>query len=185
MAGRREARDVELLDLVDRLPREPFAGEAWRVTREGRDPLEPSRARGRWSDGSFDVLYTSLERSGAVAEIFALLSAQPVFPSRIRWRVHRLSVRVTASLQVADMAALEALGIAAADYRERQYERCQAIAEAANFLGFDGLAAPSARWNCPNLVLFMDQSPAPHVAVVESDRDPIDWTTWRDPPEPR
>lgn len=178
MADHRKPRDLDLLDLVDRLGREPFVGEVWRVARDGREPLEPSRARGRWSDGSFDVLYTSLERSGAVSEIFALLSSQPVFPSQIQWRAHRLSVRLTNSLRLADASALESLGIAAADYRERRYERSQAIAEAARFLGFDGMVVPSARWKCHNLILFMDRVPPSEIAVKESESELIDWAMW-------
>src|ERR1700730_7394720 len=39
--------------------------------RKGRDPLRGSTANGRWSPsgGEFEVLFTSLERDGALAEI--------------------------------------------------------------------------------------------------------------------
>lgn len=178
MVDQRKARDLEILDLLDRLPRLPFSAEVWRVSRDGRDPLEASRARGRWSDGSFDVLYTSLERSGAVAEIFALLSSQPVFPSQIGWRAHRLSVRLHSSLQLVDLAALESLGIMATDYSERRYELSQAIAEAAHFLGFDGIVVPSARWKCRNAILFMDQVIPSEISIVDTENDLVDWSRW-------
>ena len=172
-------RDLALLDLVDAQPRTRFAGEAWRVTREGRAPLDAGKARGRWSDGTFDVLYTSGERNGALAEIHALLTAQPVFPSQLRWRVHRLRVGLSAALEIADVNALTAFGIPAADWRERRYERSQAIAETARFLGFDGLIVPSARWPCMNVVLFTDQSPPPAVALAASEDSAVDWSAWR------
>lgn len=178
MPDQRQARDLEILDLVDRLPREPFRDDVWRAARDGRDPIEPSKARGRWSDGTFDVLYTSAERSGAVSEIFALLSSQPVFPSQIKWRAHRLAVQLGASLRLADVSGLAQLGIDSNDYSERRYERSQAIAEAAYFLGFDGLVVPSARWPCQNVVLFVDRVPPSAITVVESEQDTIDWTEW-------
>jgi RES domain-containing protein len=175
----RKPRDIALLDAVDRCDRGSFEGPVWRVVREGRDPLEPSRSRGRWSDGSIEVLYTSLERDGAVAEIFSLLSSQPVFPSQIRWRAHRIEVRVEAALRIADLDGLSRLGVDVRTYEGRDYGKTQAIADAAFFLGFDGLLVPSARWTCPNLVLFTDRIAPAAIAPVETEPDPIDWSAWR------
>ncbi len=45
MADRRP-RDLELLDKVDALPRTPYEGTAWRIAREGRDPLQGYPAAG-------------------------------------------------------------------------------------------------------------------------------------------
>jgi hypothetical protein len=175
----RKPRDLDLLDLVDRLPREVFEGQVWRVAREGRHPLQPSMAKGRWSDGSFDVLYTALDRDGALAEIFALLSSQPVLPSLVRWYAHRLKVRTVQSLRIADMSSLGPLGVDPPTYRARQYERTQEIPEAAHFLGFDGLLVPSARWAGHNLVLFADRIDADSLVIEESETEAINWTAWR------
>jgi hypothetical protein len=51
---------------------------------------------------------------------------------------------------------LIALGVALARYGQRDYSRTQQIGAALAFLGVDGLIAPSARWNCENLVVFQD-----------------------------
>lgn len=80
----RRARDLELLDAVDSFRREAFDADVWRLVRTGRDPTLGSPSRSRWCNGMFDVLYTSFERDGALAEIYALLSLQPVFPSKDR-----------------------------------------------------------------------------------------------------
>ena len=175
----RRARDLSLLDAIDALPREPFAGRVWRVVREGRDPTLGSPSQSRWCDGRLDVLYTSLEMDGAIAEIEAFLSLQPVFPSKMRWSCFELIVRAERALKLADMQALERLGVEAAAYRERGYGRTQEIADAAYFLGFDGLIAPSARWPCCNLMLFTEQLPPDAIEVTATTQSPIDWMAWR------
>jgi hypothetical protein len=82
MPDLRRARDLGLLDSIDGFVREPFAQNLWRVAREGRDAISGAPSVSRWCDGTFDVLYTSMERDGALAEVHALLSMQPVFPSK-------------------------------------------------------------------------------------------------------
>jgi hypothetical protein len=175
----RRARDLGLLDAIDALPREPFAGGAWRVVREGRDPTTGSPSKSRWCDGRFDILYTSLEQDGAIAEIEAFLSLQPVFPSKMRWTCFELTVRAERILKLADMEALEKLGVDAATYKDRGYGRTQEIADAAYFLGFDGLIAPSARWPCRNLMLFTEQFSPDAIEVTATALSPIDWMEWR------
>ena len=102
MAELRRVRDLRLLDAVDAFEREPFAAPVWRVVREGRDPTLGAPSLSRWCNGAFDVLYTSLERSGAVAEIHSLLSMQPVFPSKVRFHAHRLTVTAQRAIRFAD-----------------------------------------------------------------------------------
>jgi hypothetical protein len=175
----RKARDLGLIDAVDAFARTPFEGRVWRVVREGRDPTLASPSLSRWCDGSFDILYTAQKRDGAIAEIHAFLSAQPVFPSKMRWYCHELEVSAYRAVRFADLATLHALGVETARYQERRYERTQGIAEAAHFLGFDGLIAPSARWSCLNLMLFAARLGPDDVRLVHSEKDPIDWTAWR------
>jgi hypothetical protein len=64
MIGRRSVHDRSILDALEAIDPERFAGEVWRVARKGRDALRGSAANGRWSpsSGEFEVLYTSLER---------------------------------------------------------------------------------------------------------------------------
>jgi hypothetical protein len=150
-------RDLRLLDAIDAFKREPFSQPVWRVAREGRDPILGAPSMSRWCNGTFDVLYTSLEREGAIAEIYTLLSMQPVSPSKIRLYVHRLTVSAQRTIRLADLATLSKLGVDVNRYRERDDSSTQPIADATYFLGFDGLIAPSARWECLNAVLFTDQ----------------------------
>lgn len=181
----RRARDPDLLDAVDAFQREVFSGSVWRVARNERDPVLGSPSRSRWCNGSFDVLYTSLERDGAIAEIHALLSLQPVFPSKSQWFAHRLQVSASQTLRLANLAILNRLGVDTARYADRDYGRTQEIADAAYFLGFDGLIAPSARWECLNAVLFTGRLAPDQIAVSESSADPIDWDHWRKQKRPQ
>jgi hypothetical protein len=175
----RRARDLGLLDAVDAFRREALDAEVWRLVRAGRDPALGSPSRSRWCNGSFDVLYTSFERDGAIAEIHALLSLQPVFPSRDRWFANRLKVRATHTLRLADLPTLSKLGVDAARYADRDYRRTQEVADAAFFLGFDGLIAPSARWACLNLVLFTNRIPPDRIQALEAPEAPLSWEEWR------
>ena len=171
----RQARDIALVDAIDAFARTPFNGQTWRVCREGRDPLQGAPSQSRWCNGTFDILYTSATREGAVAEIYAFLNLQPVFPSKLRYFAHELDVQVDKALRLADLAALQQLGVDTSRYRERGYARTQEIADAAYFLNFDGLIAPSARSDCMNIMLFTDKLDAENVVLARSDTAPIDW----------
>lgn len=180
MTGGRRARDHRLLDALGKLEPEPFQDVVWRVARDSREPLEGSSARGRWSPGHFDVLYTSLDPNGARAEAYFHLSRQPVFPSRLRYWLYELNVKTKETLRLANMEALLSLGVEEVRYRDLLYDRTQAISDAARFMGFDGLIVPSARWNCLNLVLFVDAVDLDEIEI--NGQTEINWDDWRDEP---
>ena len=139
--------------------------------------LQGYPAGARWDPGSFDVLYTSLAREGALEEIHFHLSRQPVFPSKGRSVLHRIAVRTRNTLNLADLAAVAELGVSIASYAELAYQRTQEIGDAAAFLGFDGILAPSARWDCLNLIIFSDCVGPDDLRVLDS--EPVDWSAWR------
>ena len=177
MAGGRKPRDPALLDALDAFDRVSYAGETWRVVRDGRDPVQGSASGGRWDPALFDVLYTSLDPDGAVAEVHFHLSRQPVFPSKIRYALHRIRVRTEKTLRLLALDAMIPLGVDPARYREILYGPSQAIGDAAYFLGFDSIISPNARWSCNNLILFTDQIALIGLAVIESSE--VNWTEWR------
>ena len=154
-----------MLDALEAIEPFRYAGAVWRIVGANNDVLQPSRFGGRWDDGTFDVLYTSTQSAGAVAEMrYHLFKGQPVIPSRVFYRLFEFSVSTERTLQLLDLDALVALGADVSRYARLSYERrtdeyptTQAIGEAANFLGFDGLVVPSARASCLNVVLFADR----------------------------
>ncbi len=168
-------RDVNLLDAIDAFMREPFSQPVWRITRAGYDPTLGAASRSRWCNGRFDTLYTSLAREGAIAEIRALLSLQPVFPSKDLRYVHKLQISATQTLHIADLETLKNFGVDVSHYSSRDYQRTQEIADAAYFLGFDGLIAPSARYPCLNAMLFTQRLGLGQIACVMSEASAIDW----------
>jgi hypothetical protein len=176
MIGRRRVHDRAILDALEAIDPEPFTGEVWRVARRGRDPLRGSTAHGRWSPGGeIEVLYASLERDGALAEIGYRLSLEPVWPSRLMHEIHRIAAKAERTLRFASLDTLAPLEVEIARYRTFEYAATQAIAAAAHFLEFDGLVVPSARFDCANLVIFAER--APLLTLIES--LPIDWEEWR------
>lgn len=178
MAGSGRAHDRAILDALEAMDPILFEGEVWRVTRTGREATRGSAANGRWSPGgSFEVLYTSLEREGALAEVGYRLSLEPIWPSRLMHRLHEIAARVNRTPRFADVAGLAPLGVDGARYESFDYGATQAIAAAARFLEFDGLMVPSARHASSNLVVFMDR-PGGNSLDVRSSRD-VDWTAWR------
>jgi RES domain-containing protein len=177
-SSRRRARDPELIDALDARTRTTFDGTLWRVVREGRDPLEASRAGGRWDLGASDVLYTSMEPDCAIAEVEYHLSQQPVFPSRIRSAWHELRARVSSVIRLETIAELVDLGVDAARYREPLYERTREIGDAAAFLGCDALIVPSARWDCLNVVLFLEAIELGRIETLSGVRS-VDWKARR------
>jgi RES domain-containing protein len=170
------AHDGDLLDALSEFEPTAFAGDAWRVTRKGFDPLRGSTARGRWSAGpDIEVLYTSRERDGALAEIGFRLSLEPVWPSRMEHEIHTLGVATTRTLKLVDFAALEKLGVDTARYQGFDYSQTSAVSAAAHFLDFDGLIVPSARSDCQHLVLFKDRIKNLKLTLSVQ----VDWAQWR------
>lgn len=177
MTSRRHDRVI--LDALEAMEPEAFTGEVWRVTSRGRDPLRGSTAEGRWSPaGEFEVLYTSLERDGALTEIGYRLSLEPVWPSKVQHQVHRIGARTERSLRFRDVAALAPFGVDAARYPSFDYGPTQALAAAARFLGFDSLIVPSARSSALHLVVFLDAILDDGALTVLESED-IDWDGWR------
>ena len=175
----RRPRDLQLLDQIDAHEPRPYSGPLWRVAREGRDPLQGGRAPSRWCNGEFDVLYTSLEREGAIAEVHALLSFQPVVPSKVSFHVHRIRVSADKCLHLSELPMLAVLGVNIDRYQDREYRKTREIADAAYFLGFDGILAPSARWPCTVAVLFTDRIAPASLVLEATEPNAIDWRDWR------
>ena len=190
MAGHRPVRPKALLDAIEAERPKAFAGPVWRVVTEGYDPLRPGRAGGRWDDGTFDVLYTSTARDGALAEAwFHAAQGQPVVPSKPRKRIYRLEAALERPLDLTG-DRLAAVGVNIAAYgrlsyiqRREEYPRLQQIAEVAFFYEYEAIVVPNARWPASNVVVFTENAKPSQVAVVESEA--VDLLAWsRQPRRP-
>ena len=181
----RKARDVETLDLLTSLTRHALDVTVWRMVRAGRRSTLASRPKGRWDDGSFDVLYTACDRDGACAELhYHLTFGQPVFPSLLKVHLHELRVRLASAFVFEGLEALSVFGIDPQRYGSLDYARLreeyaptQKLGEACHFLGADALLVPNARWACQNAVLF-PANMGEHTLQPVKDHGPIDLRTW-------
>ena len=158
-------RDNALIDALEAIEPVAFSGPVWRLVRDGRNPLQCSASGGRWDDGSFDVLYTSMSRAGVLEEMrFHLMRGQPVMPSGVRYRLFKLDLALERTLQFLDLATIRKMGLKTEifgrlSYQQKndEYPRTQEIGEVAYFLDFDGMIVPSARSDTKNLVVFCDK----------------------------
>jgi hypothetical protein len=103
---------------------------------------------GRWAPAARDgadvpVLYTSMERNGALAEVVSYLVMLTPLPKSRPLKVSLLGVSTAKTLRLARVG-LEGLSVDMARYGEREYGRTQIIGAALAFLGIDGLIAPCA-----------------------------------------
>jgi RES domain-containing protein len=178
MASSGRVHDRTILDALDAMNPVQFNSTVWRITRAGQIATRGSAANGRWNPGgTVEVLYTSLEREGALAEIGYRLSLEPVWPNRIQHEIHTLAAQSERTLAFVDVASLAPLNIDVSRYETFDYTATQALAAAAHFLEFDGLLVPSARHNSTNLVLFMDRGVAGSLDITSTES--VDWAEWR------
>jgi hypothetical protein len=168
--------DPVLIDRLSDLPVQEFAGEVFRATRKNLDPLAFSTRAGRWGrDGGMAVLYTSLEREGALAELgfhWSRLTPLPTKPAML----HRLAVTARRTLRLTE-TQLSDMGMDPVRFGEVGYVRTREIGAVAAFLGHDGLIVPSARWDCDNPIPFNDNQGADsELRLVASEE--VDWLAW-------
>lgn len=136
---------------------------------------------GRWSPGGdLDVINTSLIAAGALAGVGYRLSLEPVWPSRAAHELHQIDVRTSRTLWLRDLGSLARFGVDIARYRTFDYSATNALAAAAHFLSYDSIVAPSARYQCLNLVLFGEHL-ADGIEAVVAHSDAVDWSTWEKP----
>jgi RES domain-containing protein len=173
--------DTALLDCLSRFRRLRLEGRFFRATGISIDPTAASISGGRWSprpDSVFGVpaLYTSFTREGALAELCSFLADITPIPKARMIKVTSLEISVLEAVRV-QRDDLVTLGVALDRYGQRDYSRTQQIGAALAFLGVDGLIAPSARWDCENLVVFQDNHNMVERMKVGSS-ETLDWRAW-------
>lgn len=181
--------DPELLDALSNLPVTDFEGPVFRVTGRFADPIAFSQSGGRWAmdtdkEGGCPILYTSTMREGAIAEVASYLGLLTPVPQK-PLKLHELEVSLDKTLRLA-VADFSSLGIDGNLYGERNYQQTQLVGAAVNFLELDGLIAPSARWDCANLMIYGDNhSMDKKLEVIASKELPFsEWSRFVDSDPP-
>lgn len=169
--------DPNLVERLSALDAREYEYEVFRVTFPSADPTAPSVQGGRWAfPQGTSVLYTSLERDAALAEVTSFLSSLDPIPKKKLLRVSTLTVSVTKAVTLT-RENLVSLGVDLQTYGTRDYSRTQEIGSALAWLGHDALIAPSARWEADNLIVFTDNhSLSSQLEITHSEE--IDWKEW-------
>jgi len=184
MSVPRPPRPKALLDAIEAETPVGFSGQVWRVVTDGFEPLRPSRAGGRWDDGSFDVLYTSASRDGALAESwFHAAKGQPIIPSKIAKRLYQIKADLHRVLDLSSKGKLASFGVNMAAYgrlsymqRVEEYPALQQIGEVAFFHEYQAVIVPSARWPGSNVVIITEHVALAQLEIVAS--EPVDLRKW-------
>jgi RES domain-containing protein len=184
MIVHRSPRPKALLDGIEAETPIKFSGQVWRVVTDGFDPLRPSRAGGRWDDGSFDVLYTSSSRDGALAESwFHAAKGQPIIPSKVAKRLYQIEAELHRVLDLSSDGKLASLGVNMATYgklsyiqRVEEYPALQQIGEVAFFYEYQAVIVPSARWPATNVVIMTENVAVTQLEIVAD--EPVDLRGW-------
>lgn len=178
----RKRRDNKLIDAIESIDPVIYRNRVWRVVRQGRDATQCSSSGGRWDDGTFDVLYTSEKKEGAIEEMrYHLMRGQPVMPSQIKYHIYEIDLSLDRSLKLLDLQSLQKMGLDTARYgqlsyqeKKMEYPRSQDIGEVAHFLDYNGLVVPSARYDCLNIIAFCDLI-IPEAISIKMDHGEVDW----------
>jgi RES domain-containing protein len=160
--------DPEFLDELERRIVRPWRGTAWRVTVGAKEPLHTNTRGARWNPPGVEVLYTSLERNSAIAEVEHLLSRQPVLVRAPRF-ISQLRVQLSGVADLSRAESIEPFGWSIEDLTGEDWTLPQRIGSAVEFLEVSGLLVPSARADTTNLVVLMkNQSANDVVQVIET-----------------
>jgi len=184
MSVRRPPRPKALLDAIEAETPTRFSGRVWRGVTDAFDPLRPSRAGGRWDDGSFDVLYTSASRDGALAESwFHAAKGQPIIPSKVTKRLYQIEADLHRVLDLSSNGKLASLGVNMVAYgrlsyiqRVEEYPALQQIGEVAFFHEYQAVIVPSARWPATNVVIMTEHVALTQLEIVAD--EPVDLGVW-------
>ena len=111
---------------------------------------------------------------GASAEFEAFWSLFEQRPDKqaLNWK---LRVRLKRAVEL-DFGALETLRVWQSKYGGREYSRTQEISDAVNYLGYGGLIVPCARYECRNLIIYV-QNLTGDCVVEEDDSRVFEWSS--------
>ncbi|WEG08921.1 RES domain-containing protein [Microbacterium horticulturae] len=143
--------DEELVQHVDQLGSAGWTSTTHRYTAARRDPLSGAGARlfgGRWNPKDiFATIYLAQPLAACLGEVERTAKSQSTTPDvllRASYTLHEINVTNLPVLDLRDEHALAHVGLTLADISDPDWTACQAVGNAAWFLGLGGVLAPSA-----------------------------------------
>lgn len=169
--------DTQLVAKLDEVSPTEFSGEVCRHTGPGIHPLNTTGAQtqgGRWNPpNSFPTLYLALSDEAAAAELYRRAEGENRPPEDLLpRRLHRYRVRLSAVLDLRNVETRKDLGVPLEELKSENRSPCNALGDAAHYVGFEGILAPSATGVGDVLVVFWDRLKA------ESDVEPFAFDDW-------
>jgi RES domain-containing protein len=170
---------THLVDAIDRLEPVPYVGDVYRHVAVGRHPLSGAGARslgGRWNPPqSFATLYLADQKATIEAEFRRMARRQGLsLSSFLPRRLYRIEVDLQAVIDLTETEALPE-GLVGLDFGSDNLTVTQAIGEAAQYLGREGILAPSAAGDGKVLAVFIDR------LMPDSRVDDLDFDVWTEP----
>lgn len=170
-----------LATAVDELGPTPHAGLAYRHQAAGWNPLSGAGARiqgGRWNPpNSFATIYLALQRETAIAEFNRMAARSGRRPEDFTpRRLYRLELRLHGLVDLRSTGARKAVELSDADILGDDPAPCQAVGEAAESLGREGIIAPSATGLGIVVAVFFDRLGSDSEVAVRGHE------TWHAPP---
>jgi len=135
------------------LPSQPWEGIVFRHMFGNFPPDRENTLGARWNPPQVAAVYSSLTRSGSLAEAEYQISLQP-FPPRARRSLYRISVKLHSVVDLTQEGVLGQLGLNSSMINQIDHRACQSIGRAIEWLGHDGAIVPSARSANSNLVIY-------------------------------
>jgi RES domain-containing protein len=175
--------DEDLVDRVNELGATKVSIEAYRHTASGRDPLSGEGARqngGRWNPAGHPTVYLAAPERACAAE-FSRMADRVGAPARAlleRGRdLHRLVVEDLPVLDLTPEDTLDHVGLSPDDVADDDFAACQAVGQAAHFLAYGGVMAPSATGVGVVVAAFEDRVRPGQVRLMET--VPFDWDRYQ------
>lgn len=145
--------DETVVERVNELGATSWSGTVFRHAAGAYDPLSGRGAYmhgGRWNPKeSFDALYLATPLTSCLAELRRMANGQglevvDLLRGRRLRELHTIEVRDAQVLDLRESTALARVGLEPSDIADDDWSGCQAIGQAAHFLGLGGILAPSA-----------------------------------------
>jgi RES domain-containing protein len=150
----------EMLDLLQSAGVSNWEGTVYRHMFASQPPARANTGGARWNEPNLAAIYTSCERETALAEAEYYISLQPLRPKAKRTLFTiRVSIPKVIDLTAHDL--LGKLGITNDVLEAMDHTPCRTVGAAANWLGYNGLLVPSARWRGGKNLVIYEQDPSP------------------------
>lgn len=152
----------ELIEAVDGIPRSSLSAKIIRHVAPGYLPLSGEGARihgGRWNPPeSFATLYTAFDRPTMIAELERAARRQGIAAADLLPRDEVIyAVELQRVIDLVNPGHLRTVGLDGARLASRDWRLCQAIGDAAHYVGFEGILSPSATGTGNTLAIFLDR----------------------------